>query len=166
MVVVQSKELSTETPMPAGVAARRRRIESVIGYRMVLLVNLQAQSFSRAYGKKFRISINEWRIMLALAGYPGIHSAEASYISGLSKMNVSRGLRILQRGGLVSVRPDAADGRRKILNLTPAGEQVFEAVMPVAESRNRAMWGHLSAAERRKVCAWLDKAIEVARQSV
>lgn len=165
MSVARRKNVTGE-PTDAIIAARRRRIESVVGYRMVLLVNLQAQSFNRAYGKKFRISINEWRIMLALAGYPGIHSAEASYLSGLSKMNVSRGLRILRNRGLVAIRPDDADGRRKILNLTPAGEVVLEAVLPIAETRNRAMWGHLSAAERRKLCAWVDKAIEVSRQSI
>lgn len=165
MSVARRKNVTGE-PTDAIIAARRRRIDTVVGYRLVLLVNLQAQSFSRAYGKKFRISINEWRIMLALAGYPGIHSAEASYLSGLSKMNVSRGLRILQRRGLVSVRPDAADGRRKILKLTPAGEVVLEAVLPIAESRNEAMWGHLSAVERRKLCTWLDRAIEVARQPI
>lgn len=164
MAMARRKDLTGAAP-DAITTARRRRIESVVGYRLVLLVNLQAQSFNRAYGKKFRISINEWRIILALAGHPGIHSAEVSYVSGLSKMNVSRGLRILRNRGLVTIRPDDADGRRKILNLATAGEAVLEAVLPIAETRNRAMWGHLSAAERRKLCAWVDKAIEVSRQS-
>lgn len=165
MSISKRKDLAGAAADPI-IAARRRRIDSVVGYRLVLLVNLQAQAFNRSYGKRFRISINEWRIMLALARYPGIHSAEVGFHSGLSKMNVSRGLRILERRGRVSVRPDAADGRRKILNLTPAGEVVLEAVLPIAESGNKAMWSHLSAAEQRKFCAWVDKAIEVSRRSV
>lgn len=164
MPVAKRRDMIREAP-DAIVATRRRRIDNIVGYRMVLLTNLQIQSFERIYGRQFRISSNEWRIVLTLAGNPGIHSAEVSFLSGLNKMNVSRGLRILQRRGLVIVRPDAADGRRKILNLTPAGVQVFEAVLPVAEARNRALWGHLSAADRRRLCVWLDQAIEATRRS-
>ena len=166
MPVPHSKKSPEETPAATLASARRRRINNVLGYRMVLLTNLQAQSFNRVYGKRFRISINEWRIMLALAGHPGIHSAELSDLSGLSKMNVSRGLQILRQRGLVTIRPDEADGRRKILHLTPAGETAFEAILPIAEARNRTMWGHLSPAERRKLCAWLDQAIAVSRRSI
>jgi DNA-binding MarR family transcriptional regulator len=67
----------------------------------------------------------------------------------------------LESAGLISRRPDPADGRRTLVELTPEGRVTLEA-----DRRDREGWlasaiaGELSAAERRQ----LVQAVELLRR--
>lgn len=141
----------------------RLDLDKSFSFRLILLVNLLSRPFYSTYGKRHDISINEWRIIMTLSAHPGISASEICSMSGLHKMNVSRGVLRLTRQGRLSNSPDPADGRRKILNLTAKGRAVFNSVFPSAVEQERAMLAGLSSAEKRTVSRILDK---LARQGL
>ena len=63
----------------------------------------------------------------------------------------------LERKGLVTRRPDAADTRRQLLFLTKAGRELYSGYIPALRAREQAMLACLSKAERRRLDQLLDK---------
>lgn len=128
-------------------------------FRLIQLVNLLSRPFYARYGQQFNIGINEWRIIMTLSAHPGISASEICGISGLHKMNVSRGVRRLAKQGRLRHLPDPADGRRKILHLTAKGNKVFESVFPSARAQESKLFAALTASERNTIGRLLEKLV-------
>ncbi len=114
-------------------------------YRILLLANLIGQPFFGRFGKHYNMTLNEWRIMMVISENPGISVSGICRKSGLHIMNVSRGVKGLERQGRVHKKIDPEDRRRSILELSEEGIAVFLDIAPPG----------LNWAE--KVCAALDK---------
>lgn len=99
-------------------------------YRILLLANLIGQPFFNRFGKSYDLTLNEWRIMLVLSENPGISISGICRQSGLHIMNVSRGVKGLERSGRVIKKVDPTDRRRSILDLTEEGMAVFLEIAP------------------------------------
>lgn len=58
---------------------------------------------------------------------------------GMDRTTLSRGLRPLERRGLIEIRQDEADGRTRVVTLTEEGRRVLEQALPLwAEAQARA----------------------------
>jgi len=138
-------------------------IEKSPFFRLLLLVNLTARPFSRLYERRFRITLAEWRVMLALAERPGISASELGELLGLEKMTVSRAVRSLEVHGRLARVPDAQDMRRSTLRLTKAGLELHDLISPAARARAEQLLSALTARERATLDAVLDKLVARAR---
>ncbi|MCE7029768.1 bifunctional helix-turn-helix transcriptional regulator/GNAT family N-acetyltransferase [Jiella avicenniae] len=76
------------------------------------------------------------RVLNAIGHGKGDVSEIRAYL-GLDSGLVSRMLRGLEEEGLVETTPDPADGRRRIVTLTPAGEAEFAAYEALSDDRAR-----------------------------
>jgi DNA-binding MarR family transcriptional regulator len=132
--------------------------------KLLLLVNLTARPFARRYEKQHRLALSEWRVILVLAESPGLSSAEIAERLGLDKMAVSRAVRGLERRGRLGRRVDPRDGRRWALHLSAAGRALFRKIAPSAIVREAALFGVLTAAERARLEAILDRLVASARR--
>jgi DNA-binding MarR family transcriptional regulator len=132
--------------------------------KLLLLVNLTARPFARRYEKQHRLALSEWRVMLVLAESPGLSSAEIAERLGLDKMAVSRAVRGLERRGRLGRRADPRDGRRWALHLSAAGRALFRKIAPSAIDREAALFGILTASERARLDAILDRLVASARR--
>ncbi len=99
-------------------------------YRILLLANLIGQPFFNRFGKSYNLTLNEWRIMMVLSENPGTSISEICRRSGLHIMNVSRGIKGLERSGRVLKKVDPEDRRRSILDLSEEGMAVFLEIAP------------------------------------
>jgi DNA-binding MarR family transcriptional regulator len=133
-------------------------------FKLLLLVNLTARPFARRYEKQHRLALPEWRVMLVLAESPGLSAVEIAEGLGLDKMTVSRAVRGLERQGRLERRVDPRDGRRWTLHLSTAGRALFRKIAPSAIVREAALFGALTAAERKKFEAILDRLVASARR--
>lgn len=138
---------------------KKTDLDNSPSFRLIQLVNLLGRPFYAKYGQQFNIGINEWRIIMTLSAHPGISAAEICGISGLHKMNVSRGVRRLLIQGRLRHLPDPADGRRKILHLTAKGNAVFENVFPNAKIQESKLFAGLTVPERKTFGKLLEKLV-------
>ncbi len=130
-------------------------IESI--WRMQRLVNHIARPFDTRRGKEFNLSIPQFRVMRAIAVFPGISAQEISEFDGVNTMLVSRAVALLEKRGWVTRTVDEADARRMKLTLTVPGREVFGTMYPNMEARYRDVLSPLSDHEQAVLNGLLQK---------
>ena len=121
------------------------------GYVPALLTfvcNKLSRSGSALYRRHFGVGIVEWRILAMLAVEPSIPAARVCQVIGLDKGPVSRSLAFMERRGLVAIRADEADTRRRLATLTPAGRALHDRIIVVALERERRLLSCLTPEQR------------------
>ncbi|MFC3231079.1 MarR family winged helix-turn-helix transcriptional regulator [Marinibaculum pumilum] len=126
-------------------------------YRLMRLVNMTARPFFTDFAARYDLTINEWRVMLALNARPGLSVQEIAEVNGFDKMSASRAVRRLISHGRVVRATDGNDRRRTRHSLSPEGAAIFAAISPFALDRADALFGRLSAREVAQLKRILDK---------
>jgi DNA-binding MarR family transcriptional regulator len=128
----------------ADVVDFERYIPSVLS-RVVSKLRLSSNAF---FGRRFGITLFEWRILSFLAG-EGPSSAYTIWTGcTLDKAAVSRALRALKRRGLVSIALQTGPGRRKTcVALTPDGDAVHDATFDEIVVRHARLLNGISDGE-------------------
>jgi len=121
------------------------------------LVNMTAKPFFTDFAARYDLTINEWRVMLALTAQPGLSVQEIADINGFDKMSASRAVRRLIARGRAIRTHDPDDRRRTRHSLSPTGAAIVEAISPFAISRVDAMFGTLTGREVAQLKHILDK---------
>ena len=152
------------TSAPAGPATTPFSIDDSPFFQIMRLVNLTAKPFHLRHSRRYSITLNEWRIMMALASYPGLAAHELAQLIGIDKMSISRAVRRLTAMDRLSRDPDPGDRRRTLLRLTQAGREVYLAIAPSAKDRERTLFSSLSEAEERQLRRLLRKLEDTARK--
>ena len=135
-------------------------MDDSIFFKLVRVVNLTARPFVESVGRRHRLSLNEWRVMLVLASHPGVAAQEVALHTGLDKMTVSRALAGLDRHGRLMKKPDPADKRRTCLRLSAAGQRVYEKVGVSGKARETQLFAAVGAAEQAQLARTLDTLID------
>jgi DNA-binding MarR family transcriptional regulator len=126
-------------------------------YKMGYVLNHYREPSFRAIEREYGITRPEIVMLIFLVHREGITANDICEFSGHLKANMSRAAIALARKGLIDRRPDAADQRRQLLYLTPAGRQLHSRFMPVLEARERAMLACLTAREAEQFERLLNK---------
>ncbi len=135
----------------------RLPIDDSLFFKLVRVVNLTARPFVETLSRAHHLSLNEWRVMVVLASHPGIAAREVADATGLDKMSVSRALAALERHGRLQRQADPADARRALLELTSAGQALFERIGVLAGEREAQLFGGISRAETKSLAALVDR---------
>ena len=140
--------------------SKRLPLDSSVFFKLVRVVNLTARPFLESIGREHQLSLNEWRVLLVIAGHPGIAASEVTALTGLDKMSVSRALATLGARGRVVRKVDAADKRRRQLRLSAEGQRLYERIGGPAIERERAVFRGIDESERAALARTLDALIE------
>ena len=145
-------------------APRARRpplpIDSSLFFKLVRVVNLTARPFVETLSTRYRLSLNEWRVMVVLASHPGVAARDVAAHTGLDKMSISRAIAGLARQGRLERAPDPDDARRIQLWLSADGQALFETLGVHAKRRERELFAGVDAGEQRRLMQTVDKLIE------
>lgn len=115
---------------------------------LIRLVQASRRSSSRLQRRMPEISVPQLAILLAVqqAGDQGVGAiADAA---GLAQPTVTRSLGGMERGGLISRRPDHRDRRGTKIGLTPQGRKLLREKQDEISDRMVVLWSELSEAER------------------
>lgn len=126
---------------------RDERIAGTVSFRLLTAVNRMTRPFHADYGKRFGITLTEWRCLMALAIAPGASGQDVAALMGMDRMTVSRTLRRLEAAGRVARRPDPSRPRRGEWRLASSGWEVVDAIMPEALARDAALFGGAAPAD-------------------
>ncbi len=100
---------------------------------LLKLQNRLMAPFSTHLAHRYRISLNEFRLLMSIGALGRTASHEVAELTGVNVMSVSRAVATLQRDGRVHVERDSANRRRKWLTLTEEGERLYKAMRPQSE---------------------------------
>lgn len=132
-------------------------LERYVPAFITFIANKWSRSSSSFYRRHFGIGMVEWRLMVLLAIEPWITAARADAVIGMDKAAVSRSVRELEKRGLVALRPNEVDPRRREMALTAEGRRLHDRVAVVALERERRLLACLSADEREVLIGMLDR---------
>ena len=158
--------------MPTSSAGRREVrggeavvvLERFLPYRLNVLASLTSQALAQIYAERFGLTIPGWRVLATLGQY-GFRTARDIAAHGvMHKSTVSRATSQLEARGLVRRRPNREDRREELLELTEAGQEVYQAVVPEALAFEARLMSVLTPAEQGILMATIDKLDRHARR--
>ena len=75
------------------------KLEEFLPYRLAVLSNTVSTTVARAYDKRFKVSIPEWRVIAILGRFPGLSAVEVAERTMMDKVAVSRAVMPAAEGG-------------------------------------------------------------------
>lgn len=94
------------------------------------------------------ISFAAYRLLFSIRAAGSTHTNELARLSSVSTASMSSLLQGLDRRGLVRRRPDSEDGRRSIVQLSEAGEEMLAELLHSTNERERLWSKGLTGTER------------------
>ncbi|HJS32804.1 MAG TPA: MarR family winged helix-turn-helix transcriptional regulator [Alphaproteobacteria bacterium] len=122
-------------------------LERFLPYRLSVLTNLMSRAFARSYGRRFGLTIPEWRAMAVLGRFAPLSANEICQRTAMDKVRVSRAVARLKKAGLVERSTDRADRRRSALRLSAAGRRIHGDIVPLARAIEARLLADLTASE-------------------
>lgn len=119
----------------------------VMLHQLLKLTNRLMAPFSTHLAHRYKISLNEFRLLMTIGALEKTASHELAELTGVNVMSVSRAVATLQRHGRIEVVRDAGNRRRKWLTLTKEGKRLYEIMRPQSEKVADYLLSDLSAAE-------------------
>jgi DNA-binding MarR family transcriptional regulator len=123
-------------------------LERFLPYRLSVLTNTMSRAFARTYGKRFGLSIPEWRVMAVLGRFAPLSANEVADRTAMDKVRVSRAVARLMKVGLIDRATASDDRRRSALKLSRAGRRVHEGIVPMARRFEAAFLASLPDQDR------------------
>jgi len=103
-------------------------------HRLLKLTNRLMAPFSTHLSHRHNISLNEFRLLMAIGRLGASASHELAEHTGVNAMSISRAVATLERHGRITVEPDADNRRRKVLRLTAEGRRLYELMVPQTQA--------------------------------
>ena len=116
-------------------------------HQLLKLTNRLMAPFSTHLAHRYKISLNEFRLLMTIGALGQTASHELAELTGVNVMSVSRAVATLERHGRIEVVRDPANRRRKWLTLTPEGRRLYEIMRPQSEKVADYLFSELAPAE-------------------
>lgn len=139
------------------------KLENFLPYRLSVLSNTVSTTVARAYDKRFKVSIPEWRVIAILGRFPGLSAVEVAERTMLDKVAVSRAVTKLIKKGRIDREFADADKRRSILNLSEDGKKLHDEIAELALGFERDLLEGLSQDELTQLNSLMERLMARAR---
>ena len=133
--------------------------KAVMLHQLLKLTNRLMAPFSTHLAHRYKISLNEFRLLMTIGGLGRTASHELAELTGVNVMSVSRAVATLQRHGRIEVVRDPANRRRKWLSLTAEGQRLYAIMHPQSEKVAEFLFSDLDAAEVAQLHSTLSRLI-------
>jgi DNA-binding MarR family transcriptional regulator len=144
-----------------GAQGSNLKVHEFLTFHLVRLASIAKACVTREYLDPAGLSVPEWRLLAAVVVFSPIAFADIVAMSTMDKGQVSRTLRSAQAKGLVVTElvqgdrrpsdPGASSSSRIVVSPTPAGRQMYEKVMPMAQRYQVGLIELMTPEERRVV---------------
>ena len=129
-------------------------------HQLLKLTNRLMAPFSTHLAHRYKISLNEFRLLMTIGALERSASHELAELTGVNVMSVSRAVATLQRHGRIEVVRDPANRRRKWLTLTKEGQRLYEIMRPQSEKVADYLFSELDQTEVEQLGAILTHLID------
>lgn len=129
-------------------------------HALLKLTNRLMAPFSTHLSRQHDISLNEFRMLMAIGRLGPSASHELVEYTGVTAMSVSRAVATLERHGRIAVTRDPQNRRRKWLNLTAEGERLYTIMKPQSRAVADYLFSAMSGNEVVQLAGMIDRLIE------
>lgn len=129
-------------------------------HQLLKLTNRLMAPFSTHLAHRYKISLNEFRLLMTIGSLGRTASHELAELTGVNVMSVSRAVATLERHGRIRVVRDSANRRRKWLSLTDEGQRLYEIMRPQSEKVADYLFSDLSSVEVAQLATILTRLID------
>jgi DNA-binding MarR family transcriptional regulator len=139
--------------------------EDFLPYQAFVLSGYFSHELQKLYAE-CGLSLNEWRVLLSVAGGAASTAIEIVYRVHLDEVAVHRAIKSMISRGMVKRKSDGEDRRRKPLMVTAKGMAVYEEIMPRAQGFEQWVLEKLSVRDRKaltRIMKTLFSRLELAR---
>ena len=133
---------------------------SAMLHQLLKLTNRLMAPFSTHLAHRYKISLNEFRLLMTIGALGRTASHEVAEMTGVNVMSVSRAVATLERHGRIEVVPDPRNRRRKWLSLTEEGRRLYEIMRPQSGKVADYLFSDLSEAETAQLGTILTRLID------
>jgi DNA-binding MarR family transcriptional regulator len=123
------------------------------------LSNKLMAPFTSYLERQYKISLNEFRLLMLIGRFPDLASHELAEMTGVNPMSVSRAVAALEKHGRIEVVRDTANRRRKTLALTADGQSLYAVMRPQTDKVADYLVSALDAEEIGTLNSLLNKLI-------
>src|SRR5688572_2623292 len=134
--------------------------KAVMLHQLLKLTNRLMAPFSTHLSHRYKISLNEFRLMMTIGALGRTASHELAELTGVNVMSVSRAVATLRRHGRIEVMPDPRNRRRKWLSLTEEGQRLYAIMRPQSEKVADYLFSELDPTEVEQLGAILTHLID------
>jgi DNA-binding MarR family transcriptional regulator len=157
----QAKAVPTAEPSFDG--ASILELSAFLPYRLNMLAHLVSQGIAAIYEDRFGLTAAQWRVMAAVAEYPGITAQKVVELTPMDKVTVSRAVAVLTEKELMERRGSQTDGRVALLSLTREGQGIYRQIAPEAVAYSNRLQQCLTESEREAYLELTKNLISAAR---
>jgi len=123
-------------------------LSDFLPYQLAVLAAQISKRLSKVYGEQYGLSVPEWRVLVHVARYDKVSIREIHNCVNLEKPRVSRAVTKLEESGLLAKTVSPRDQRLVELELTEAGLDVLNAIIPEALAFEEGLLSGFSKAEK------------------
>lgn len=138
-------------------SSRVASIEDLLDYKIGQLRKLLDRYSSPTVSERFGLSLAEWRMISHIHVGRSVTAFWLCRRLQADRAEVSRACASLIRRGYVASRPNPADARSALLELTRSGEAMYRRIMPVRLQLQKELAGALDREELAVLYRALDK---------
>ncbi len=136
---------------------------SAVFFDFLAIINLTAEPFSRLYEKRYAIRLNDWRVLHVLATHGPCAQHRIAFWLGQDKMAISRSVNRLEKAGRVTRTQNPSNLREDIVDLSPAGTELFQRIAEQGQERVQRLFQGLSQRDKKSLARILDRVLQNAR---
>lgn len=126
-------------------------------YRLAVASTIISDKIGEEYRRKFSLRIPEWRIIAILGQGKPVTQRDLVSSAQLDKVTINRAAKILVERGFVCRSAHEADGRSHHLDLTDAGRDLYQKLIPVALAKESEITSRLTSKDRQTLLEILEK---------
>lgn len=132
-------------------------LDDFIPYQLSTASNAVSDLIAREYKSRFGLKIPEWRVMAVLGNRGNATQRQLVEATLMDKVTVNRAVKTLVDRALLGRSPNSADGRSHHLMLSHTGRDLYDQIMPAAETMEKKIMSVLTDGEQKQLSAWLAK---------
>lgn len=130
--------------------------ETPIGLRLTQVVRQVSRAFDEALAAAGG-SLPVWLVLLNLKSQGGINQRQLAEAVGITEATLTHHLNLLDAQGVLTRRRDPANRRVHVVELTPAGEDLFRRLLSAAVAFDQRLRQGFSEAEVSRLRRLLDR---------
>jgi DNA-binding MarR family transcriptional regulator len=135
-------------------------------YKIGVLRRLLDRYSNPAITDRFGLTVAEWRVLTHLYAVSPITARQLGLRVHADKAEISRACAGLVKRGLATRKADAKDRRSALLAITPRGERLHDAIIPLRQALQDELEIPLTARELAELHRLLDKLKDYMAQKV
>ena len=158
-MTTEREESVAQLPVPGGLS-----FQSGTGYLLGKVGAVARQRWTATLAQT-GVSPNQFLVLMALAETGPVCQQFLAGVIGIDPRNIVPILDSLEARGLLSRETDPADRRRRVIELTPAGQQIVAELSALGEQTERELLAPVPPADRESLRRMLRTVLDAARQS-